>query len=512
MQMTRKEFLDLSARASAGAALAANFPMLVPSGLAGDVHNSDAVQKIHQHIAQEKENHIAKVQADLRQPSVSSWDMGVKEMAGRMIESFRAIGCKEAELVPTKGHPGVWAYYDTGAPKTIVVYMMYDTQPFVKERWVADPLEARRMPKAPFKEVIIARGAINDKGPNRFFLNACESILAVNGKLPVNIMFTCDGEEEQGSPNFHQVLERYADRLRGAGALLAAGPNQDADGNVSMELGVKGILEFELEANGARWGRGPQKQPIHSSRKAILDSPVWRLIDALRSMYDPATNRILIPGFYDAIRQPNDEERMLMKNLVSKFRDRMFVSEKQNMKEWMNNWTDEQAAWHLMFDTTMNIDGIWAGYTGPGAATITPERAAVKVDFRLVPNQELAKQEQLVKQHLESKGFSDLEYRPLGGGDEWSQTSAKAPVVQAVLAMYRAYGIDPMIWPHSAGSSPQAQYTRKLGLPAAGGGLGHGDGAHSDNEYIVVEGNERVAGIVKAEQSIVDLLFTYAAV
>src|SRR6267142_392499 len=396
MEMTRKEFLELSAKVSAGAALAGNFPLLVSPALATEVRNSAVVQKIHQHIASEKENHIAKVQADLRQPSVSSWNMGISEMADRMIHSFRAIGCKEAELVPTKGHPGVWAYYDGGAPKTIVVYMMYDTQPYVKERWVVDPLAAKRIAKAPFAEVIIARGAINDKGPNRFFLNACESILAVNGKLPVNIMFTCDGEEEQGSPNFHQVLDAYADRLRRGSALIAAGPNQDADGNVSMELGVKGILEFELEASGARWGRGPQKQPIHSSRKAVLDSPVWRLVDALRSMYD---------------------------------------YERPNMKVWMNNWNDEQAASHLMFDTTMNIDGIWAGYTGPGAATITPERAAVKLDFRLVPNQELAQQEKLVRQHLERKGFTDLEYRPLGGGDEWSQTSVTQPVVQAALAM-----------------------------------------------------------------------------
>jgi len=511
MPLTRKEFLSLCAKSATAAALAPTFPLLVPSSLFADVTSSDAVRKIHADIEKEKENHIAKVQADLRQASVSSWNMGINEMADRMMQSFRAIGCKEVELVPTKGLPGVWAYYDAGAPKTVVIYMMYDTQPFVKERWVADPLAATRMPRPPFKEVIIARGAINDKGPNRFFLNACESIISVNGKLPVNIMFTCDGEEEQGSPNFHQVLERYAGRLKRANCLLHAGPSQDFDGSVSMEMGVKGILELELEAHGARWGRGPQKQPIHSSRKAILDSPVWRLIDALRSMYDPASNKILIDGFYDAIRPPNAEELMLMKNLMDKHRDRLFSTEKENMKVWMNNWTDEEAASHLMFDTTMNIDGIWAGYTGPGAATITPEKAAVKVDFRLVPNQDMEQQRQLVVRHLEKKGFADLEMRLLGGGDEWSQTSVHEPAVQATLAMYRAYGIDPMIWPRTAGSSPEAQYTRKLGLPAAGGGLGHGSGAHSDNEYIVIEGNEHVAGIVKAEQSIVDLLFTYAA-
>ena len=509
--MTRKEFLELCGKAAAGTALLPSFPLLAPASLAEDVIKSSVVRKIHRLIEQEKENHIARVQADLKQPSVSSSNLGIREMAERMVESFRALGCQEAELAPTDGLPGVWAYYDAGAPKTAVVYMMYDTQPFEEERWVAPPLEARRLPMAPFPEVIIARGAINDKGPNRFFLNACEAILAVNGTLPLNLMFTCDGEEEQGSPHFHQVLERYHDRLRAADCLLYAGPSQEVDGSVSMHLGGKGILEFELEASGERWGRGPLKRPIHSSRKAILDSPVWRLIDALRSLYEPTTNRILIDGFYDAIRRPTDEELLLMKNLVEKSGDRLFQSERENVKVFMNDWSPEEAAAHLMFDTTMNINGLWAGYTGPGAATILPERAAVKIDCRLVPNQEAEQHKQLLLDHLERHGFSELEYRPLGGGQEWSQTSVKAEVVQAALAMYGAYDIEPMIWPRSAASSPEAQYTRKLGLSAGGGGLGHGARAHSDNEYIVIEGTDRVAGIVQAEQSIVDFLFIYAA-
>src|SRR3990172_6422507 len=222
MKLTRKEFLALSGGAGVGAALSRAFP-----SLAQDVTRSAVVQKIHRVIEEQKEQHISRVQADLRQPSVSSWNMGIQEMADRMVLSFRELGCKEAERVETDGFPGVFAYYDAAAPKTIVVYMMYDTQPFVKERWSRDPLAAER--------------------------------------------------------------------------------------------GPKGILEFELEASGERWGRGPQNMPIHSSRKAVLDRPVWRLLDALRSMYDPSENRILVDGFYDDIRPPNEEELMLMETLISKF-------------------------------------------------------------------------------------------------------------------------------------------------------------------------------------------------
>ncbi len=513
MSWTRRSFIETAAKAGAGTAAWSTFDFLhLPSGFFADVLQASEIRKIHAHIAAHKEEHIANVQADLRQPSVSSWNLGIQEMAERMVQHFRAIGCAEAELVPTDGYPGVWGYYHAGQDKkTIVVYMMYDTQPFDEKRWSSPPLAANRVKMEPFAEVVIARGAINDKGANRFFLNALESILAVTGTLPINIMFTCHGEEEQGSPHFHQVLEPYHDRLKTANARLDAGPSQARDGSVSMSLGNKGIMYVELEAHGARWGRGPQKMPIHSSRKAVLDSPVWRLVDALRSMYDPATNRILVEGFYDDIRPPTEEELALLRVLTTRFPDRLFASERENLKVFMNDWSPEEAAHHLVFDTTMNIDGIWGGYTGPGVATILPEKAAAKIDARLIPNQWVSKQADLVRAHLDRHGFSDIEMRRLAGGDEWSQTSVSAPVVQAVLSVYKKYGVEPMVWPRSAGSSPEWEYTRKLGLPSAGGGMGHGSRAHADDEYIVIEGNDKVAGIVRSEQSIVDILYAYAS-
>jgi acetylornithine deacetylase/succinyl-diaminopimelate desuccinylase-like protein len=389
--------------------------------------------------------------------------------------------------------------------------MMYDTQPFNEKEWSSPPLAANLVKMDPFPQVMIARGAINSKGPNRMFLNACEAILAVEGKLPVNIIFTCDGEEEQGSPHFHQVLAPYIDRLKKCNAHLGAGPSQNRDGFVSMSLGNKGIVYVEVEAHGKHWGRGPQKMPIHSSRKAILDSPVWRLVKALNSMVDDSGNKILIDGYYDAIVPPTEEEEMLIRTIIQRFGANALASERENVKVWMNNWTPEEAIRHLTFDTTLNIDGIWGGYTGPGSATILPEKAAAKLDSRLVPNQVIDEQIKLMREHLDKHGFSDISMTKLGGGDEWSRTSVKAPVVQAVLSVYKKYGIEPAIWPRSAGSSPEAQYTRPpLNLPACSGGLGHGSRAHAIDEYLVIEGNDKVAGLVQAEQSIVDILFAYA--
>ncbi len=504
--MTRKNFLELGGKAALG-----SFAFLqAPRGFAADVLESPEIKKIHKHIEDHKREHTAKIQEFLRQPSVSSWNLGIQECAEMLRGYFKQLGCQEAELVKTAGLPGVWGYFNAGAKKTISHYMMYDTQPFEEKRWSSPPLQANLVKMAPFEQVVMARGAINSKGPIRAFLNACESILAVTGKLPVNIMFTCDGEEEQGSPNFHQVLEPYYNRIKTCSAHLGAGPSQNRDGNVSMALGSKGIAYVELECHGAKWGRGPQKMPIHSSRKAILDSPVWRLVKALSSMVSPDSNKILIDGYYDAIVKPTDEEEMLVKTLIEKFGDRVFASERENVKVWANNWTATEAIRHMVFDTTLNIDGIWGGYTGPGSATILPEKAAAKLDSRLVPNQAIDDQIKLMRRHLDKSGFSDISIQKLGGGDEWSRTSVKAPVVQAVLSVYKKYGIEPIIWLRSAGSSPQAQYTRPpLNLPACGGGLGHGGRAHSDDEYMVIDGNEKVGGLVKCEQSIVDILYAY---
>ncbi|MGH9508999.1 MAG: M20/M25/M40 family metallo-hydrolase [Terriglobales bacterium] len=518
MAVTRREF----SRALSGAAAAAGFFAFLdePRGFAQDVLNSASVRKVHKYIEDHQAEHVTRIQEFLRLPSISSWGWktavagreNMAECLDSLLGMFKRMGCQWQEVAKTDGLPGAAAYYDAGAKKTISHYFMYDTQPFDEKEWSSPPLAANVVDRPPFGKSILARGSYNSKGPLVSLLNACEAIIAVDGKLPMNILFTCDGEEEQGSPHFHQVLAPYYDRLKKCSAHLSLDPSQNSDGAVEISLGTKGIAAFELEAHGKRWGRGPQNIPIHSSRKAILDSPNWRLIAALRSMFDPETNRILIPNYYDAIVPPTEEEEQLLAAIIQKFGGRALASEKTNAKVWMNNWSDTEALRHLLFDTSLNIDGLWSGYTGPGMATILPEKATCKIDSRLVPNQDIDAHLALIRKHLDKQGFSDLEMRKLGGGDEWSRTSVKTPPVQCALSLYKQYGIEPAIWPRSAGSSPQAQYTRPpLNLAAISAGLGHGGRAHSIDEYLVLEGNDKVAGLARAEQSMVDMLYAYAA-
>jgi len=467
------------------------------------------IDAIHRYIEEHEEEHIAKIQEFLRQPSISADNIGITECAELLRQYFSNMGCQEAELVPTDGFPGVWAYYNAGAEKSIISWSMYDVMPVEGETWSSPPFEANIVTVPSFGKVIINRGAINSKGPLRAWLNALEAIIAVEGKLPVNIMFNIDGEEELGSPHFYQVVEKYRDKLKEADSCLVCGASQDQDGKVRLALGSKGITELEMECSGKNWGRGPQEYSIHSSNKAIVDSPVWRMLHALSTMTSPDGNSILIDGFYDKVAPPDKEDLELIDQLLESFDDKAW-KEIFKVERWINDEKGKELILRYLYSTTMNIYGIWGGYIGPGNKTILPHRINCKMDMRLVPNQESKDIIPLIRTHLDKHGYSDIEVRQTSGY-EWSKTSVKAPVVQAVLSVYEKYGIKPLVWPHGVGGMPIYVYTHPpLNLPVCTYGLGHGGRAHAPDEYYVIEGNDRVAGLVKTEKAYVDVLYAIA--
>lgn len=467
------------------------------------------VKAIHRYIEEHEAAHIAKVQEFLRQPSISAENLGVKECAELLRQYYADLGCKEAELVPTEGHPGVWAYYDASAAKTIVNYCMYDVQPIAGESWSSPPFEANVVDMPPFGRVVINRGAINSKGPYRAWLNALESIIAVEGTLPVNIMFTAEGEEELGSPHFPDLIGKYAERLKTADAGLMCGAGQDQQGRIRLSLGYKGIVYMELECSGKRWGRGPQEYDIHSSTKAVTDSPAWRLMQALSSMTSPDGNTILVDGYYDKVAAPSEDDLELVEQLVRDFDDSVW-KEMFKVPRWIGDESGRDFLLRYLYSTTLNIDGIWGGYTGPGTKTVLPHNVTCKMDTRLVPNQDSSNIVPLIRAHLDKHGYRDIEIRQLAGY-EWSKTSVRDPVVQAVLSVYQKYGISTTVWPHMGGSAPMYLYTRPpVSIPICTAGIGHGGRAHSPDEYYVIDGNDKVAGLVQAEKSFVDILYAFA--
>lgn len=465
---------------------------------------------IYRYIDRNVEAHLASLQRWVRQRSISAQNDGIGAMAEMLRKDLLGLGFKEAELVPTTGHPGVFGYYDAGAKKTLVVYMMYDVQPVEPEGWKVPPFDGAVIDHE-LGRVLMARGATNQKGPERAFLNAVESIRAVTGKLPVNLMVVAEGEEELGSPHYPEVIDKYEARLRTAHGVFFPMNGQNPSGAVTVNLGVKGILYFEMEATGSAQG-GPTKAEIHGSFKAITDSPVWRLTQALASLTSPDGNDIRVKGYYDAIRSPSAEEQRLVNGMLPNWiAQESGMRQSMGVVEWAEGMSGKESLLRYLFDTTLNIDGIWGGYTGEGVKTILPHKATAKLDSRLVPNQTPEASLALIRRHLDDNGFRDIAIRKLSGYPP-AQTSVDTPLVRAGLAVYNKYGLKPSVSPRLAGSAPYYVFTDRLKLPLLAGGIGHGSGAHAPNEYMVVESKpgSKVAGLADVEKFYVDLLYALA--
>jgi acetylornithine deacetylase/succinyl-diaminopimelate desuccinylase-like protein len=465
---------------------------------------------VYRHIDANIAEHVKQLQRWVRQPSVSAQNRGIAEMAKLLAGDLRGLGFKEVAIVPTKGHPGVFGFYDAGAARTLVIYMMYDVQP--EETGWKVPAFDGAIVDHDLGRVLMARGATNQKGPERAFLNAIDSIVKTEGKLPVNLLVVAEGEEELGSPNYPQVIDKYEARLKKADGVFFPANAQDGTGAVSLPLGVKGILVVELEAAGGAHG-GPKHAEIHSSLKAIVDAPAWRLTQALASLTSNDGNTILVPGYYDAIRQPTPEEQRLVNGMAASAAAREGAMRKGlGVDRFIGNLSGRDLLAQWLFSTTININGMWSGYTGEGMKTILPHVARARLDSRLVPNQTPDAQFELIRKHLADRGFSDITVRKVSGYAP-AQTSVDTPIVHASLSVFNKHGVTPSVAPRLAGSAPYYIFTERLGLPMAMGSLGHGSGAHAPNEYMVIEprAGSRIGSLAAAEKFYVDFLYAFAA-
>jgi acetylornithine deacetylase/succinyl-diaminopimelate desuccinylase-like protein len=464
---------------------------------------------IYAYIDQNVAAHLAQLQRWVRQPSVSAQSRGIKEMAELLAQDLRDLGFKEVAIVPTSGHPGVFGFYDVGAAKTLVLYMMYDVQP-EETGWSVKPFDGALV-DTDLGKVLMARGATNQKGPERTFLNALESVIKVKGKAPVNLMLVAEGEEELGSPHYGEVIDKYEERLKKADGVFFPSDGQDESGAVELPLGVKGILAFELTALGGAAG-GPTKNEIHSSLKAIVDAPAWRLVHAAAALTSDDGNAILVPGYFDAIRAPNLEEQKLVNGMLKEsIASEPVMKKGLSVEKFLGGATGRDLLSQLLFTTTLNINGMNTGYVGEGMKTILPAKAMIRFDSRLVPDQDPDAQLALIKKHLAAKGFADIGVRKISGYRP-AQTSVESPIVTAAISVFNKYGSVPSVSPRLAGSAPYYIFTDRLKLPMVMGGIGHGSRAHAPDEYRVIEPKpgSKIAGLALAEKFYVDMLYALA--
>lgn len=468
------------------------------------------LDKIYTHIEQNKGAHVARMQEYLRQPSVSATGQGITACAQLLAGYYEELGCQQVAIERTAGHPAVWGFYDAGAPKTVAVYGMYDVQPIAQpEGWHSDPFGAELMAGESFPQVCVARGAYNSKGTYRLFLNALEAIKTVQGELPVNLMFLTDGEEEIGSPHYGQMVAKYTPQLQQADFLLDIEANQTKEGQIIMKLGNKGIIYAELVASGERWGRGPKGAGIHSSYKAIVDSPTMRLVQALATLTTPDGNEILIEGLYDAVRPVDEVDEALMQRLADSF-DRETYGKLWGVSSWVDDVDGVDWVRRYLFEPSLNINGLIAGNKAEGVLTVLDHEARAHLDIRLVPDMMPDVVIEQLKAHLIKHGFGDIEVR-VKAAYAYNKTSVGETAVRAAQQTYQKYNIPCEVWPLSAGSEPLYLFTQDpLNLPMIRYGLGHGSRNHAPNEYLVVEGKGKVAGVVEIEKAYVDFLYQVA--
>ncbi|MBI2812831.1 MAG: M20/M25/M40 family metallo-hydrolase [Opitutae bacterium] len=482
-------------------------------GSAGSMLAADAdIAALKAEIAKNHDGAVARLQDWIRRPSVAAENRGFPDGADHLIALLKEVGFQHTERIDTTGKPGVFATLDAGAAKTVGIYFMYDVKQFDPTEWkVAPPLEARIVDRDGVGKVIIGRGATNQKGPQAAFLAALDAFRTSGRKPPVNLVLVAEGEEEIGSPNIRQIV--YQPHVQAAlaktiGVILPMG-TQGIDGGVTVNLGAKGVIEVELTSDGQAWGRGPMRD-THSSFKAMVDSPLWHLVQGLSTLVTPDGNTPLIDGIFENVRPLTEEEKVQIANAARKLTPRQYQAASGATK-WIDDLPFQAALERLTSQPTVNIEGIHGGYTGPGGKTILPHRASAKLDLRLVPNQTAEEVLGKLKAHLVKHGYGDIDVNFTGGYNP-TATSAEAAIIKAQVAVLKRNGVDPVLWPRLAGSYPGFVFTEPpLSLAAGHFGLGHGGGAHAPDEYFVIESsNPKVSGFDGAAASYVDYLHELA--
>jgi acetylornithine deacetylase/succinyl-diaminopimelate desuccinylase-like protein len=480
---------------------------LAAPGLAGA---ADDFADVKREIAKRHDESVKRLQEWIALPSIAAESLNSAEGAERMAQLARDAGFQQVTIVPTDGKPGVFATLDAGAKKTVGLYFMYDVKQYDPAEWSSPPLEARIVDKPDFGKVIVGRGAVNQKGPEAAFLAALHAMRGAGKKLPVNLVMVAEGEEEIGSPHIGQIVHRpeVDAALRKCVGTFMPSASQDPDGVVTVSLGAKGVVELELVSSGETWGRGPAKD-IHSSLKAMVDSPAWRLIKALDTLVSEDGNTITIDNYPKPRPLSAEEHAMIATASARKSEERSKKS--LSVSHWIDDLPWVQANERLVSQPTVNIEGLVGGYTGPGGKTILPHRAVAKIDMRLVPDMKKDDAVAALKTHLAKHGFGDLQVNVTGGYDPTS-TAASARLIQAQVMVLKSAGIDPVMWPRNAGSYPGYVFTGEpLKLASGHFGLGHGSGAHAPDEYYVIESsNPKMQGFDGAVLSFVQYLYELA--
>ncbi len=491
------------------------------------------LKKVYDYIDAHIDDHVVDFQKWIQQPSISNSGEGIPESAEMVKGMFDKLGCQTTKVYDvgiteygSPGNPVVYGKCDEGAAKTLVIYWMYDTMPVTQpDAWVAPPFEGRIVDGATagidpaFKKVLIGRGATNSKGPQLAQLEAMMSYKAVNGKLPVNLIFVAEGDEERMDVGLRKFMKDHSDLFKGADAMLRFA-GQSGSGSASISGGSEGCVYVELTTSGKSWGRGPNVSDIHGSWKRSVDSVAWRHIKMLSSLVSDDGNTPKIDGFSENEAPLSPTETAKLQRAAAHM-DPAKAAAALGVGRYISD--DPFTILKMSrYGTSFNLDGIWGGnmYAG-GAGAILPNKITSKHNFRYIPNMSGLDIVKKLRAQIDKNGYKDVDVR-LIGDVPWAKMGYDNDLAKAVAATFDDFGInhEPTTaeetilggyWPAYLFSNAEVgQRVVDVKMPIAAGGLGMGGRAHAANEYFIIEGAGKTYGLAGAEKSVAEILYNYA--
>lgn len=431
------------------------------------------------YLDQNKDRFLNELFDFLRIPSVSADSKFQPDMiraAEYIKEKLLAAGLDSAEIVPTEGHPVVYAekIVDASLP-TILVYGHYDVQPADPyELWDSPPFEPTiKKTKIHPEGAIFARGSCDDKGQIYMHVKAIEMMLA-DGNLPCNVKIMFEGEEEVGSEHLGTFVKENKEKLK-ADIILISDTSIIANDIPSVETGLRGLTYMEVSVTGPN-------RDLHSGvYGGAVANPINVLSQMIASLHD-ADGKITVKGFYDKVIELKQEERDALEAApfdLDDYKADLDIAEVSGEKGYT---TRERAA----IRPTLDVNGIWGGYTGEGSKTVLPSKAFAKISMRLVPDQDWEEIAELFDTHFRAIAPPTVKVTVTRhhGGQPYVTPTESAGYKAAMLAMEEAYGKKP-VPTRGGGSIPiVALFEKELGLKSILFGFGlDSDALHSPNEH-----------------------------
>jgi acetylornithine deacetylase/succinyl-diaminopimelate desuccinylase-like protein len=433
------------------------------------------MDKVIDFINVNREKYLDELKALLAIPSISALPEhadDVRRCAAWCADEMRRIGLENVRLIDTPGNPVVYGDW-MGAPgaPTLLFYGHYDVQP-------VDPLALWESP--PFEATIrdgeiYARGSADDKGQVFMHFKAVEAHIKQNGRLPVNMRFMIEGEEEVGSTHLDDFVRAHKSDLK-SDVVVISDSGMFERGVPSMCYGLRGLVYCQIDLRGS-------KTDLHSgSFGGAVANPAFVLAQVLAQMKDRG-GRIKIPGFYDQVRPLEDAERQAWAQLP--------FNEKKYRKDFgipklfgESGYTTLERTWAR---PTFEVNGLLSGFTGEGAKTVLPAVAMAKVSMRLVPNQDPDTIMDLFEAYVRkvTPKTVELKFTRMQGGKPW-MTSFDNPFVQAAeRAIERGFGRKPVLTREGGSIPVVSTFQEELGLPSVLFGVGLPDeNAHAPNEKL----------------------------